>query len=63
MIVAIIIWVIAWLISGTPPVEPWNEWFAFLLACSVASFAAALSIRHEERIVIHLPPPPDDDEV
>jgi len=28
-----VIWLIIWLINGTPVVQPWNNWFIALIVC------------------------------
>lgn len=62
MIVTILFWLLAWFIAGTPQVEPWNSWFVFLVACSVATFAAALAHTHTEVYVPVVPAEEDDDD-
>lgn len=47
-------WLLAWFFGGTPAVEPWNTWFAFLIAASVATFAHA----HKHRTAILWPVSP-----
>jgi hypothetical protein len=41
---AILVWLLAWFIGGTPAVEPWSDWFAFLLACGVLSISQAIAV-------------------
>ena len=30
-----LIWLIVWLVQGTPTVEPWNAWLVSLLVCII----------------------------
>lgn len=34
----IFIWLIVWLISGTPPLHHWNAWVISLIVCAIISF-------------------------
>lgn len=29
-----LIWLLVWLFSDTPPVEPWNAWLVALIVCA-----------------------------
>ena len=33
----LLIWLIVWLLSDTPPLEPWNAWLVSCIICTVLS--------------------------
>lgn len=42
---ALVIWLIVWLIEGTPQVEPWNAWLVSLIVCAVLSLTPIVQIK------------------